>query len=63
MNSEAIWNGKKLSVNQQEKVAYKMRKSRKYSDEAYLKMKPQHIENNFIYINHIENKSKVFTKR
>lgn len=40
MNSEAIKNGKQLSVNQKEKIAYKMRTSRKYLDEAYLKIFP-----------------------
>jgi hypothetical protein len=38
MNSEAIKNGKQLTVNQKEKIAYKMRTSRKYFDEAYLKI-------------------------
>jgi hypothetical protein len=40
MNSEAIKNGKQLTVNQKEKIAYKMRTSRKYLDEAYLKIFP-----------------------
>ena len=38
MNSEAIKNGRQLTVNQKEKIAYKMRTSRKYFDEAYLKI-------------------------
>ena len=40
MNSEAIKKGKQLTVNQKEKIAYKMRTSRKYLDEAYLKIFP-----------------------
>lgn len=40
MNSEAINTGKQLSVNQKEKIAYRMRTSRKYLDEAYLKIFP-----------------------
>ena len=40
MNSEAIKNGKQLSVKQKEKIAYRMRTSRKYLDEAYLKIFP-----------------------
>ena len=39
-NSEAIQNGKQLSVNQKEKLAHIMRTSRKYLDEAYLKIFP-----------------------
>ena len=38
MNSDAIKNGKQLTVNQKEKIAYKMRTSRKYFDESYLKI-------------------------
>ena len=38
MNSEAIKKGKQLTVNQKEKIAYKMRTSRKYFDESYLKI-------------------------
>jgi hypothetical protein len=40
MNSEAIRNGKQLTVKQKEKMAEKMRSSRKYLDEAYLKIFP-----------------------
>ena len=40
LNSEAIANGKQLTVKQKEKIAYKMRTSRKYIDEAYLKIFP-----------------------
>ena len=40
MNSEAIKNGKQLTVNQKEKIAHRMRTSRKYMDEAYLKIFP-----------------------
>ena len=40
MNSEAIRNGKQLTVNQKEKIAHRMRSSRKYLDEAYLKIFP-----------------------
>ena len=40
MNSEAIKNGKQLSVKQKENIALKMRTSRKYLDEAYLKIFP-----------------------
>ena len=40
MNSEAIRNGKQLTVKQKEKIAEKMRSSRKYLDEAYLKIFP-----------------------
>ena len=40
MNSEAIKNGKQLSVKDKEKIAIKMRSSRKYLDEAYLKIFP-----------------------
>ena len=40
MNSEAIKNGKQLTVNQKEKIAHRMRSSRKYLDEAYLKIFP-----------------------
>ena len=39
-NSEAIKNGKQLSVKDKEKIAIKMRSSRKYLDEAYLKIFP-----------------------
>ena len=39
-NSEAIKNGKQLSVKDKEKIALKMRSSRKYLDEAYLKIFP-----------------------
>ena len=39
-NSEAIRNGKQLTVNQKEKIAERMRSSRKYLDEAYLKIFP-----------------------
>ena len=39
-NSEAIKNGKQLTVNQKEKIAQKMRTSRKYLDESYLKIFP-----------------------
>ena len=37
---EAIKNGKQLSVKQKDKIAEKMRSSRKYFDEAYLKIFP-----------------------
>ena len=40
VNSEAIRNGKQLTVNQKEKIAHRMRTSRKYMDEAYLKIFP-----------------------
>jgi hypothetical protein len=40
MNSEAIRNGKQLTVKQKEKMAERMRSSRKYLDEAYLKIFP-----------------------
>ena len=40
MNSEAIKNGKQLSVKQKDKIAERMRSSRKYFDEAYLKIFP-----------------------
>jgi len=40
MNIEAIKRGKQLSVNDKEKIAYRMRSSRKYLDEAYLKIFP-----------------------
>lgn len=40
MNSEAIKNGKQLSIKQKDKIAHKMRTSRKYLDEAYLKIFP-----------------------
>ena len=39
-DSEAIKNGKQLSVKDKEKIAIKMRSSRKYLDEAYLKIFP-----------------------
>ena len=39
-NSEAIKNGKQLSVKDKEKIAIKMLSSRKYIDEAYLKIFP-----------------------
>ncbi len=39
-NSDAIRNGKQLTVNQKEKIAERMRSSRKYLDEAYLKIFP-----------------------
>ena len=39
-NSEAIRNGKQLTVNQKEKIAYKMRTSRTYMDQSYLKIFP-----------------------
>ena len=39
-NSEAIKNGKQLSVKDKEKIALKLRSSRKYLDEAYLKIFP-----------------------
>ena len=39
-NSEEIRKGKQLTVNQKEKIAHKMRSSRKYLDEAYLKIFP-----------------------
>ena len=39
-NSEAIRNGKQLTVKQKEKIAERMRSSRKYLDEAYLKIFP-----------------------
>jgi hypothetical protein len=39
-NSEAIRNGKQLTVKQKEKMAERMRSSRKYLDEAYLKIFP-----------------------
>ena len=40
MNSEAIKNGKQLTVNQKDKIAEKMRSSRQCFDEAYLKIFP-----------------------
>jgi hypothetical protein len=40
MNSEAIRNGKQLTVKQKEKMAERMRSSRKDLDEAYLKIFP-----------------------
>jgi hypothetical protein len=40
MNSEAIKNGKQLNVKQKDKIAERMRSSRKYFDEAYLKIFP-----------------------
>lgn len=40
INSEAIKNGRQLTVKEKEKIAYKMRTSRKYLDEAYLKIFP-----------------------
>lgn len=39
-NSEAIRDGKQLTVKQKEKIAERMRSSRKYLDEAYLKIFP-----------------------
>jgi len=39
-NSEAIRNGKQLTVKQKEKIAERMRSSRKYLDEACLKIFP-----------------------
>ena len=39
-NSEAIKNGKQLTVKQREKIAERMRSSRKYIDESYLKIFP-----------------------
>ena len=39
-NSEAIRNGKQLTVNQKDKIAEKMRSSRQCFDEAYLKIFP-----------------------
>lgn len=39
-NSEAIKNGKQLTVREKEKIAYRMRTSRKYLDESYLKIFP-----------------------
>ncbi len=40
MNSEAIKNGKQLTVNQKDKIAEKMRSSRQCFDEANLKLFP-----------------------
>jgi len=40
VNREAIKNGRQLSVKEKEKIAYRMRTSRKYLDEAYLKIIP-----------------------
>ena len=40
VNSEAIKRGRQLSVRDKEKIAYRMRTSRKYLDEAYLKLFP-----------------------
>ena len=40
MNSEAIKNGKQLTVNQKEKIAHRMRTSRTYLDQSYLKIFP-----------------------
>ena len=40
VNSEAIKNGRQLTVKEKEKIAYRMRTSRKYLDEAYLKIFP-----------------------
>ena len=45
MNSEAIRSGKQLTVREKEKIAYRMRTSRKYLDESYLKIFP--IEREF----------------
>jgi len=39
-NSQAIKNGRQLTVKDKEKLAYRMRTSRKYLDEAYLKIFP-----------------------
>ena len=40
LNSEAISRGRQLSVAQKDKIAHRMRTSRKYLDEAYLKIFP-----------------------
>ena len=40
VNREAIKNGRQLTVKEKEKIAYRMRTSRKYLDEAYLKIVP-----------------------
>lgn len=45
MNAEAIRKGKQLTVNDKEKIAYRMRSSRKYLDEAYLKIFPMEAQN------------------
>ena len=39
-NSEAIKNGRQLTVNDKKEIAERMRTSRKYLDEAYLKIFP-----------------------
>ena len=39
-NSQAIKNGRQLTIKDKEKLAYRMRTSRKYLDEAYLKIFP-----------------------
>ena len=60
MNSEAIKNGRQLSVKQKDKIAEKMRSSRKYFDESYLKIFPttqeglQPIEQSVIVVNPID---------
>ena len=38
LNSEAIKNGRQLSTAQKDKIAHRMRTSRKYLDEAYIKL-------------------------
>ena len=45
VNHDMIRMGKQLSVNMKEKLAYRMRTSRKYLDEAYLKIFPTDIGN------------------
>ncbi len=40
VNSEAIKRGRQMTVKDKEKLAYRMRTSRKYLDEAYLKIFP-----------------------
>jgi len=45
MNMEAIRKGRQLTVNDKEKIAHKMRSSRKYLDEAYLKLFPIQAQN------------------
>ena len=45
VNHDTIRKGGQLSVNMKEKLAYRMRTSRKYLDEAYLKIFPTDIGN------------------
>ena len=45
VNYDIIRAGGQLTVNMKEKIAHKMRTSRKYLDEAYLKIFPRDVEN------------------